>query len=166
MIEFSEDLEITKEIDDALDQFEQDLAGLPKWQKTEIPNYFYMDVTDLAKKTPEELSEAVFRLNQHALNVQRLINKLKAWDRWCVSKLDELEAKYIMDIPTTYGYNERPKLARNTPENCKKINRYLRKTRMEMDRIWGMPEAMRYMAQNINDLKFAALRREKQYESE
>lgn len=160
------DPEFVVDIDQTLDKFEQELGGLPKWNNIDAPKYLYMNVSDLGKKAPEELSEAVFALNQYGLNIQRLINRLRAWERWCIARLDELEASYIQDIPPTYGFNERSKMARHNPEACKKINAYLRKIRMQLDRVYDIPSHIKVMSESVRDIKFAAIRREKEYARE
>ena len=164
--ELPEDPSFVAEIDATLDKFEQESAGLPRWVTMEAPKYLYMNVADLGKKSPEELSEAVFSLNQYAMNVQRLINKLRSWDRWSVAQLDQLEAYYIEHVSTQYGYNERPKMARHNPEPCKKINEFLRKIRMQMDRLYDIPNQVKMMSESIRDIKFANMRREKEYARE
>ena len=157
------DPEFVQKIDEALDQFENDLAGLPKWTKQEAPKYLYVNIDELRKKTPDELSEAVVILNQYALNVQRLTNKLRAWERYCYSLLDTYEARHIPDIPPGYGFNERAKMARNNPEVCKRLNEFLRKTKMQLDRLDGVPNQVKIIADSIREMKFVALRREKSY---
>jgi hypothetical protein len=161
--ELPADPDFVPEIDATLDKFEQELGGLPKWSNAEAPKYLYMNVTDLGKKSPEELSEAAFALNQYALNLQRLINKLRGWERWCIARLDQLEAYYLLSVPQNYGFNERTKMARHNPEPCKKINEYLRKIRMQLDRLYEMPSQIKVMSESVRDIKFAAIRREKEF---
>jgi hypothetical protein len=162
-VEIPKDPELVSEVDKALDAFEKDLAGLPKLISEEAPIYLYMSLEDLRKKTPDELSEICLMLNRYSLNLQRVMNRLRAWERWCVSSLDSMEARYIPDVPDRYGFNERPKIARHNPEPCKKINEFLRKTQMQLLRLDGVPNQIRIIADSIKDLKFAAIRREKEY---
>lgn len=157
------DPEFVEPINQALDKFEEEVAKLPKWTHIEVPKYLYMNVSDLAKKSPDELTEAVFMLNQYSFNVQRTINKLRAWERWCNASLDSLEAKFLEEVPPSYGFNERPKIARHKPEPCKKINEFLRKIRMQLDRLYDLPNQIKIIADSIRDIKFVALRKEKEY---
>lgn len=164
--ELPEDPSFVKDIDESLDKFEQDLCGLPKWSNMNPPQYLYMNISDLSKKSPDELSEAIFALNQYGMNIQRLINRLRAWERWCLSRLDQLEAHYILEVAPCFGFNERPKLARFNPEPCKKIHEFLRKIRMQIDRTWDLPAQIKIMSDSVKDLKFTALRREQAYARE
>jgi len=144
-----------------MDRFEQEIAGLSKWGRKDIPEYLDMPIEQLRKKTPDELSEAVFLLNQYALNIQRLINRNKAWERCLRSRLDELEAWHLEKVPDRYGYNERPKMARFKPEQCQKLNKFLRRIQMQSDVLYDIPNQVRSVAESIRELKFIALRREK-----
>jgi hypothetical protein len=161
-----EDPKFIEEIDNLLDKYEQEMAGLGKWGRRDVPVYLDMPPEQVRKKTADELVEAVFLLNQYATNIQRLINRKRAWERCIKARLDELEARYIPDIPPQYGYNERPKLARHNPELCQRLNKFLRKVQMEADVLYGIPDHIHKVADSLRDMKFIALKREKAYASE
>lgn len=150
------------DIDSELDKFEQEIAGLPIWKKVVAPEYLSITVDELRRKDPEQLNEALFVLNQYALNIQRLINRLRAWERWTYSSLDALEAFYISETDQYLGWQARSKQARNNPERCKKIGEFQRKIKMQLDRLNGLPEHVHKIAESIRDFKFLALKRERE----
>jgi hypothetical protein len=152
------------EIDKVLDEFEKQ-AGLPEFKKIECPAYLTMALEDLRKKSPDQLSEAVFEIAQYSLYIQRLINRNKAWQRWALSRIDEIAASELPNIGTNYGFNERVLIAKNSPELCKRINAFLRKTEMQLNRLYGVPDNIKFMADCIRDMKFAAIRKEKGYQN-
>jgi len=150
------------QINEAIKQFEKQEAGLPDWSKSEAPKYLEMSIEQLRKKTPDELSEAVLELNRYAFNIQRLLNQKKGWERWAKSKLDELTAHNIQNISDSFGYNERPMIAKFGSENCRKLNKFLRKIEMQIIRLQELPFYIRCIAENIRDIKFLSLKREKE----
>ncbi len=162
MPNFEENPDFTKEIDKALDAYEKQ-QGIPIWERMDAPEYLSMNIDVLRKKTADELAEATYALNQYAFNLQRVINKNKAWQRWAISKLDELEAYYLQDVPDRYGFNERPKIARHQPELCKKINEFLRTIDMRLNRLYDFPSQIKAISDSIRELRFAAIRRDKEY---
>jgi hypothetical protein len=150
------------EIEKALDKFEEE-AGLPKLQKVEAPAYLTMNLADLRKKTPEELSEAVFVINQYSLYITRLINKNRAWEKWGRSRIDEISAMFLEQTDPSYGPYARLHVAKNKPDLCKKLNAFIRKVSMEAERLADIPNQLRFMADSIRDMKFSAIRKEKNY---
>jgi hypothetical protein len=152
-----------QQIDELMEKYETSVVGLPLVGKMEAPKYLSMSLEDLKKRTADELSEAYFSLNQYALYVQRLINKSKSWERWIFLKKDEIAAHYIPELPTYLGFNERELIAKNNPQICKKLNSFLRQVRLELDRLYDIPQNIRFMAEAIKDMKFLALRREKSF---
>jgi hypothetical protein len=147
-----------KEIDDFLDQYEQSV-GLPTLKPVEAPECLSMSLEELRKKSPDELSEYAFLIGQYQLYIQRQINKNKAWFRWYKAKSDEYAAYYLKDAS---GYGQEKILqARNGPEICQKLNAFGRKIEMQLERLAFVPQNLESMANNIRDLKFSALRREK-----
>lgn len=151
-----------EEIEKALEAFEAQL-GLPKPQEMSAPRYLTMSVVELRAKSPEELSEAVFEINQYSLYIQRIINRNRGWERWAKSKLNEVAASYLPKVSGHYGFNERELICKNTPSLCKHLNAFLRKVGMELDRLYDLPNQLKNMADTIRELKFIALRREKNY---
>lgn len=150
-----------EEIDDVLDKYEQEKAGLPPLTKMQGPEYLNIPLEQLRKKTLQELSEATVLLSQYRLYLQRRINRNKAWEKWIINKLDELTAYHLQQISSDYGFNERPIIARNSPEICKKLNSYLREIRMEMERLYDTPQNIGFLIEAIRDMKFMAMRRDK-----
>jgi hypothetical protein len=156
------DEQYIKEIEDILDNYESKL-GLPAQQKMNAPAYLTMSLAELRKKSPDELAEAVFEINQYSLFIQREINKNRAWLAWSKSKLNELAAGYLPEVGGHYGFNERELIAKNSPPMCKRLNAFTRKINMELERMYGVPDQIRAMADSINDMKYAAIRREKNF---
>lgn len=155
MMNFDADPAFTKEIDEALIKFEASL-GLPPPDSQNIPkDCLFMPLDELRKKNIVELAEFSYLITQHSLNIQRLINKYKSWERWTKAKLDEVTASYIPEVGEGYGFNERILMARHTPELCKKLNSFLRKVQMHLDRLYGIPDHIKMMAENIRDLRYA-----------
>lgn len=152
------------EIEEAIKEYERQKAGLPDLADLKAPVYLSMALEDIRKKSPTELSEAIFELCQYALSLQRLINKNKSWERWGRSKLDELATGYLDEVPTKYGSYERTMIAKNKPELCKALNQFIRKINMECERLNGIPEYVMKLADSIKDMKYTAIMREKSYE--
>jgi hypothetical protein len=150
-----------KEIEQSLEEFEKQVAGLPEWKETNAPNYLSMPLEQLRKKTPEELSEAAYELNVYALNIQRLLNRLHAWNKWGKSKLDEIATEYIDKVSTSYGWQERLMMIKNHPKECKQLNRFIRGVEMKIQRLYGLPDHIRFITESIRDIRFTNMRREK-----
>ncbi len=156
------DKKAIEDINNGLDEYDNQMAGLPKWSKIDAPSYLTMDLDQLRKKSPDELSEALIQLGQYALNVQRLINRNRSWERWGKAKLDQLTAHYLPEVGSNFGFNERILLARNNPEYCKRINAFLVKVQMRLDDLDQLPYHIKLISDSIKDLKFLAIRREKE----
>jgi hypothetical protein len=154
----------TDEIDQALDEYERQ-KGLPEFKKLDAPNYIYMNLNDLRKKTPEELSEAVIEIHQYQMYLQRLINRERAWERFCKNKIEEIAATEVQKIDNRFSGYERMQIARNSPEVCRKLNSFLREISMKLDRLDKVPDNLKLIADSIRDLKFEAIRKEKIYAS-
>jgi hypothetical protein len=160
----NEDPKFVAEVESLMDKFEQEMIGLSKWGRKDVPPYLDMPIEQLRKKTSDELGEAVYLLNQYSLNIQRLINRNKAWERCLNSQLNELEARYLSDVPQGYGFNERPKIARYNPEICQRLNKFLRKVQVQADMLYDIPRQVKAVADSIRDMRFIALNRERNHE--
>lgn len=159
--EFIIDNEHRKEVEEALVEFEKQTLGLPQIDKMEAPKVLSMSMEELRRKTPEELTECYIELIQYSLFIQRSINRHKCWERWGLSKLDEVAAYYLPDISPTFGFNERMLMAKNNPALCKELNSFIRNIRMRVDRLYDVPSQINKFADSIKDMKFANMRREK-----
>lgn len=149
-----------EEINNFLDSFEQQ-HGFAPLKNAEKPKCLFASIEDLRKKTPDELLEYTYQINEYSFYIQRIINKNKALQRWAKVKLDEMTAHYLPDVGNNYGFNERVIIARNSPDICKKLNVFLCKIEMELDRLYSCPDNIRVMSDTIKEFKFAALKREK-----
>lgn len=158
MSDFDDDL---KKIDEALDQYEKEHIGLPERQQYNAPEVLYMNIADLRKKTPEYLAESSLELARYTLEVERKINKEKAWERWAKLKSDEYTAKFLEDVPQGYGWNERILIARNKPDVCKRLNGFIREIEMKLSRLYNVPKHIEVISKCIDNLRFIALKREK-----
>lgn len=158
MANFDDEMKI---IEEALNKYEEEQVGLPKLEQTAAPAYLSMPLDDLRKKTPEELSEATIEIARYSLFIERSINRQKAWERWAKLKSDEYTAHYLGDVPDRYGFNERVLIARNNPEPCKILNKFIREIEMKLSRLYNVPKHISIIADAINNLKYIALKREK-----
>ena len=150
-----------QEIESALNKFEKEKAGLPPLSDSEAPKWMNMSVSEIKKKTPDQLNEAQYELLQYAIYIQRLINRNKSWERWAKSKLDEITSLMIPKVGEGYGFNERMLMAKNSPDPCKKLNAFLRKIQMENDRLWGIPDYIKLMSNTIKDIKISNMHYER-----
>jgi len=148
-------------IDSILDKFETEKVGLPKLSKIEAPEYLYMDLKTLNSKNVEQLNNAMFTLNQYGLYLKRVINKNKAWRRWCLSKINEIASHNIPKLDKNLGYNERELIAKHEPEICKRIHKYLREINMELDRLEDLPTFIKSLSDSIREIKFYKIQKEK-----
>ena len=151
---------VRNEIEEALNKFE-DSIGLPRLQKIEAPTYLNMNVGELRKKSVIELSEASIELNRYSFYIQRIINKNKGWERWAKSRSDEVTAILIPKLPQYYGFNERELIARTRHPLSQKINKFLTQIRLELDRLYDVPNQIKIISDSIKDLKFATMREDK-----
>lgn len=151
-----------EETNEALDQFESK-HGMVPLNPMEGPVCLKLPLEDLRRKSPQELSEYIYQINQYSMYIQRVINKNKCWERWVKSRLDEIAAGYLPDIAGNFGFNERILMARHNPSICKELNEFLRKLTMRLDRLYGIPEQLRIMAESIKDIKFSNMRKEKEH---
>lgn len=150
------------EINSILEKFEED-CGLPKWKQIQTPIWLEMNLEDIRRKTPEELSEAILEINRYALSIDRMINKLYAWKKWAISKLNDYAAQNLDKVSPTAGWGGQMLLARTAPEECKKINSFLRGLDMKIERLHKTPEGIRLIGDAIRDIKFSKIRQEKEY---
>lgn len=160
------DLIPVENIDALLDKYEQENGGLPKWQVLKTPIWLDMSIEELRKKSPDELTEATIELNRYIFSLDRLIGRQRAWKRWGESKLNEYTSENLPKIGDNYGWNERMLMARTLPEECKKIQRFLREIDMKLERLYQTPQNVKAICDSIKDMKFAQIRKEKQYEKE
>lgn len=157
------DQDLQDKIDKAnksLDDWENKL-GLDFYRQGKCPDCLKMPIDELKRRTPEELMEFYLDIQNYTLYLQSIINRNKAVQRWGNMKLDELAAGFIPEISGSFGFNERILMARHNPEICKRLNRLLSKINMELDRLYGIPDQIRIIAECIKDIKFLALKREK-----
>ena len=159
-VDFKVNPDHRKVLDKKLEEFET-LHSLNVKTVNQVPKYLDMQPEQVAKLTIDELTEASLALTQYAIHVQRVINKNKSWERWALSKLDDISGSVLPDIGTFYGFNERMLIAKTQPELCQRLNELIREVRMYNDRLYGMPDLICRMADNIKEIKFANLRREK-----
>lgn len=145
----------------AMQAYEQQKAGLPPLCDMKAPEYLTMKVEDIRKKSPEDLSEAMFQLSQYGFYVQRIINMNRGWERWAKAKIDEAAAATLENLSPNLGYNERELIARHNSPVCKRINQFLRQVRLESDRLYDVPKHISDMVNTIRDIKFAIIRRDK-----
>ena len=150
-----------QELKDAFEKYEKRYS-LPQLQFDEAPEYITMPLEQLRKKTPDELSEAVVILNRYALYIQKMSNEETSWEIWAQSMLDDAVGNLLPNISKEYGYNERPMIARTSHPVCKKLTQFLREVRMKKTRLSYIPAEIHKIADNIKDMKFIALRREKE----
>ncbi len=163
MNELEVDPQVQQKIDEInifLDNYEKE-NGLPKLTDLKPPKVLEMSIEELKRKTPEELIEYGWMINQYSLYIQRVINKNRAMERWAKCKLEELTAYYIPQIEGSFGWNERTLMARTTPEACRKLNKFLRITSMTVDRLYNIPDNIKVMAETVKELRFLAFKREK-----
>jgi len=148
-------------VEQALEEFELQIGAMFAETIPE-PVCLYMSLEQLRKKSPDELAEYTLELHRYGLYLHRIINKLKAWDRWGTSVLKEAMA---LEIPKLQGYSwsERETLLNNSSEACRNINKFLREVRLKVDRLTGVPEHIKMIAESMRDMKFLALNREKQW---
>lgn len=150
-----------KELEEILDKYEKDKAGLPNRKQLQAPKYLYMAIDELRKKTPDELAEAAYELSLYSFELDRLINAEKAKERWAKARLDEFTADYLEDVPSGYGWNERMLIARHKPEPCKLLNQFIRDVEMKLSRLYGIPKHIEIISKCIDNLRFIAFKREK-----
>lgn len=150
-----------KEVDDALDLFEEQQCGLSKHEVMKEPPYLRMNLEVLKKKDPDELSEASYLLAQYSLNIQRSINRLKSWKFWSANKMDELVGGELEKVGNGFGWGERTLIVKSKSEICKKLNGFIRELDMKLNRLSELPNNIKIISDSIKDLKFAALKREK-----
>lgn len=154
------DQEYRDAIEKALEEYEAQM-GIELIKAMKEPECLNMALEQLRKKDSLQLAEYGLELNRYALYIQRTLNKLKAWEKWGYSKLQEAAADNIEKIPTGYGYNERELIAKNKPEVCQKLNKFLREIRLKIDRLQDTPKHVTAIADSMKDFKFAAMRYEK-----
>lgn len=148
-------------LNEELELYEKNL-GLEKWQNTTAPIYLNISIEDLRKKPNEELSEAVYLLAQYSLNIQRAINRNKAWQRWGYSKIDQLACENFDKIGNS-GWQERMLIAKNGGESSKKMQAFLLKISMRIDRLHGIVDHIKLIMDSIRDIKFSKMRQEKEF---
>lgn len=158
---FKIDESYRKTIDEALDKFEYEIAGLHRLDTMKAPEYLYMSIDVLRKKSPEELAEAFILINQYSLYIQRIINRNKAWERWAKSKLEEVACFYLPEVDMRFGSYERMQIAKNSPQICKRLNSFIRNVSMQSERLHDVPNNIKLIADSIRELKFIAMRKEK-----
>lgn len=147
------------EIEKAINQYELDKAGLPELKEFKAPTYLFLAIDDLKRKSPDELSEASYLIAQYSMYIQRLINKNKSWINWGRSRLRELTADHLEQMPLNINSFERTMMAENRPDICRKLNAFLRKINMEHDRLYGIPDNIKIISDAIRDIKFTLLRK-------
>lgn len=152
------------EIEKGLDLFEQNTASLPQFQKVECPTCLSLSTDDLKRRSPEDLIDFSFQINMYLLYLQRLINRTKSLERWGKAKLDEIAAGEIPSIGNEYGFNERMLMAKNQSSICKRLNAFITQRSMELDRLHYVPEQIKIISETIRDMRFVAMKKEKQYE--
>lgn len=150
-----------KEIEDTLDKFEAEKAGLPNRKQLEAPKYLFMPIAELRKKTPDELAEAAYELSLYSLELDRLINAEEAKKRWAKAKSDEFTAENLEKVGSGYGWNERILIARHNSEPCKILNNFIRDTEMKLSRLYNIPKHIEIISKCIDSLRFIAFKREK-----
>jgi len=153
--------ELREEINKSLDEYEKQLK-LPQFSsEIEAPKYLTMNLEDLRKKSPEELAEASYLLAQYGFFIARSINRLRVWKRWGEGKLDAATAFNFEKIPNT-GWSERVLIARNGSDYCKRLNDFLFHVGSRLDRLYNIPEFIKQINDSLRDIRFIALRREKE----
>lgn len=150
-----------KELEETLDKYETEKAGLPNRKQLQAPKYLYMSIDELRKKTPDELAEAAYELSLYSFELDRLINAEKARERWAKAKLDEFTALYLEDVGSGYGWNERILIAKHKPEACQLLNSFIRDVEMKLSRLYGIPKHIEIISKCIDNLRFIAFKREK-----
>ncbi len=150
-------------VESVLDAFESEEASFPSFRKVEYPECLGLSIDELRKRSPEELACYAYEIGQYCLYLQRLMNRNRALEKWAKAKLDELTARYLLDIGQGFGFNERMLMARHNPPACQRLNTFLRKKTMELERLSYIPDQIRIIADSIRDLRFIALKREKEY---
>ena len=143
-----------KQIEETIAKFEKEEAGLPDMGESSLPKYASMSVSELSKKTPEELAEASYAIAQYAFYIQRLLNKYRSWQRWAYSKLEEVSSSYLPEIDLNYGWNACMQMAKNDPDPCKKLNKFIRETNMKIDRLREVPRHLEMISSSIKDIRF------------
>lgn len=153
-------IEGKEQIDKVLDQFETEKASLPEWKVYMRPSILDMHIDEIRKKTPQELAEASFEIRRYVLNIKRLQNRLSAWKQWGNAKLEEIAASNLINISPEYGWNGRMLLARNSGENCKLMNQFIRKISMELESLNHIPENIEMIAKSVESMRFVNYKKE------
>jgi len=149
--------EINKEyidkINKNLDQYEHEICMLPQVQP-ETPKALNYTLEEIKKKDTETLAELGYDLAKYGFFIQQKINRQKAWQKWCYSKLNEVAAVEIEKLDTRLGYNERELIAKNKPEICKTLNAYIRKISMNIEVLHNTPIHIKNISDAIRDIRF------------
>lgn len=125
------------------------------------PACMSMPITELRRKTPEDLIEYALEIQRYSLYIQRLLNRERSWMKWCLSKRDELAASNLAELEIGHGWEERMVRAKNGTDACVAVNAFLRKVTMRSEALAGIPDELSKIASIINDMRFVAMKREK-----
>lgn len=147
-------------IDDIISKIQQEIDRYLK-EQLKVPNFSNIDVSvfgltsqELSRMTSEDINDKLLVGNNYILFLQQEINQHKAWERWAVSKLDEVASHFIEKISTSYGFNERVLIAKNNPEICKRLNSIIRHHRMKYDSLYGLCDSLNKILDIIRDYKY------------
>lgn len=152
--------EFNNEIEAFLIKAEESI-GLDKNQDQQAPACLSYSLDKIKKLSITELGECSYDIAQYSMHITRKINRIKAWIRWCKSKLDEAASIELPNIDQRFGFNERVLIAKNNPKVCKKINKFTRELQMELDMIESIPHAIRFISDAIKDVKFSRISEDK-----
>lgn len=152
-----------QEIEDGLKEYETQNAGLPINKEQQAPKCLFMPIEELRKMNPDELADASFVISQYAMYIQRMLNQSRSWEKWLKMKIDEVASDYITQVDKSYGSYERMQIAKHSPALCKKLNSVLRTVIARTERLYSIPENIRFISESIKDIKFSQLRKIKEY---
>jgi predicted HTH domain antitoxin len=149
-----------REIQLALEKYEEDQVGLPKMVNFGAPECLSMPLDLLRKKDPQQLAEFCLELNRYSMYVQRMLNQEKAWEKWGESQLEEAMAPTLKELDPSYGWSERIILAKTSSAAAKSLMRFLRKVRMKIERISYLPNEINRIAESIKDIRYSNIKKE------
>jgi len=145
-------------VEEYIKKYEEKNLGFPNLDQFKLPEHLVRPISELRKKSIEELTESIICLHQYSLFIQKSLNEEKAWKTWALSKIDEVAGEQIQQIGNGYGWSERMLIAKTQHPLCKELNKFLREINMKIDRMYGVPNEIDKIADSINNLRFEKIR--------
>jgi hypothetical protein len=148
-------------ITDSLERYEKNIYDLEKVQSVKQPDILKEKVSDIARRTSEDISIQMIELAKYALDMRRILNKEKAWRKWAFSKRDEMVAHELSNNEYNLGYSQQQLVATYSSKPLLALNKFIRELDMKIQRLDGTIDDVNRFADTINNLRFTKIQKEK-----